>query len=529
MKVITTLISLLFFSPAIFAQSYIPDAGFGNNGVAITPQTDKSGIIYSTAIQSNGRIVSAGESYDDSLNRHSFLARYMPDGTLDAGFGTQGKINIKVGWNDAISSVLVQTDGKITAAGNETIKTVIPGNPPQMVLTTRPFLIRYKPDGTLDSAFGTNGIHRLSILGSYADKQIVSIVQLPDGRLVAGGSLLSTVPMEMALVCLRPDGTYDTGFGTNGMAWYTIEPGENATLFALCAQPDGKIILGGSSGAASLAAPPNTKMGFVRVLPDGTPDASFGAGGLAAIRVAQGIPYPYDVVSKIALRPGGKIVAAGGSSGKLALVQLNANGSLDATFGQGGIAKDTGRLQADGLCILANGNVLTSTLKSGSNNTSDIILSRFTTAGIPDASFGTAGSMTINQSAKERSYAMNVQPDQKVIISGHSVDPVSGKTSFTLWRLADPNAPTGISSVSTHLYQAALYPNPAEADVMLSLKQLPTAPLYMQLLDMQGRTLFTEQVRSAHTRIPLSGLATGIYVFRLSSVSGTEYITISKK
>ena len=96
------------------------DATFGTGGKVTTDFASPSDFAFSVAIQQDGSIVAAGGTFTgpDSDSFHSALARYNSNGTLDASFGTGGKVtNIFGGQRDGLSSVAIQQDGKIVAAG----------------------------------------------------------------------------------------------------------------------------------------------------------------------------------------------------------------------------------------------------------------------------------------------------------------------------------------------------------------------------------------------------------------------------
>lgn len=520
--------ALLFFlsAHAALAQSIGPDATFGNNGVVVTPESGHGAMIYSTALQSDGRIVAAGERYNDS-QRHVFLVRYLPDGAVDPGFGVQGKVRTSVGTLDGACAVIVQADGKITVAGNKTVITELPGPNPSVTISSSPFLIRYLPNGTLDNTFGTNGIHHLDILNPYADKEVAAIAQLPDGRLVVGGTSTSFSPFrQMIVVCLNLDGSYSQSFGTGGLGMYSIEPGEHAALYDLCVQPDGKMLLAGYSGNASLTGPIDTRMGLARINTNGLPDAGFGTNGMLAIPLVTGGASSFDIARRIRVRPNGKILAAGASEGHLAMVQRLADGSPDPSFGTNGIVTDGSRPPADGLSMLTDGRLMVSGLRNSSGN-NNVHLSRFHAAGSIDPTFGTSGNMLIDQSDKDRAYDLLIQPDEKILLAGHSEDPVSDEVSFTLWRLADTSVSTGVGHVNLDGMQ--LYPNPAANYLTLSFPEKPARPLAVMLFNLLGQPVLRKTVQSQVSLLSLEKLAGGTYLLQMTTDTGTRTYKIVKQ
>ena len=94
------------------------DATFGVDGKVMTDFTSASDSASGVAIQADGRIVAAGVAGDQSGNSKFALARYNSDGTLDASFGVDGKIETDfTPRGDFASGVAIQTDGKIVVVG----------------------------------------------------------------------------------------------------------------------------------------------------------------------------------------------------------------------------------------------------------------------------------------------------------------------------------------------------------------------------------------------------------------------------
>src|SRR5205085_6464330 len=124
------------------------------------------------AIQTDGKIVAVGYTENSGTLDWDFaLARYNTNGSLDASFGTGGKTTTAIGASDDFAdAVAIQADGFIVAAGYSLI-----GNNDFA-------LIRYKPDGTLDAAFGTGGKVTTPV-GSSSDLGRAVAIQT-DGKIV---------------------------------------------------------------------------------------------------------------------------------------------------------------------------------------------------------------------------------------------------------------------------------------------------------------------------------------------------------
>src|SRR6266511_1484159 len=111
-----------------------------------------------------------------SSTLHNFtLARYQPDGSPDATFGTGGVVTTDLGGDEEISALVLQPDGQLVDATYNSSTSS----------HTNFALARYQPDGSLDPTFGTGGLVTTDLGG---DDSIGALVLQPDGKLVAAGS-----------------------------------------------------------------------------------------------------------------------------------------------------------------------------------------------------------------------------------------------------------------------------------------------------------------------------------------------------
>ncbi|MEN3279944.1 MAG: hypothetical protein V7607_1084 [Solirubrobacteraceae bacterium] len=124
---------------------------------------------------------------------------------------------------------------------------------------------------------------------------------------------------------LRANGAPDPDFDGGGRV--TLAGGGSAS--AVLVQPDRNIVVAGNASGSAM-------MTVTRLAPNGSLDATFGAGGTVTIDFAT----LADLAAGAALQPDGKIVVAGYSQGTedVVVARLNANGSPDAMFGAGGKA-----------------------------------------------------------------------------------------------------------------------------------------------------------------------------------------------
>ena len=152
------------------------DTTFNGTGKVITPV---GGGANSVAIQSDGKIIAAGEK-PKRLNAAFTLVRYNADGTLDTSFNGTGKVITSVGNSDSGASELaIQTDGKIVVAGYSLAA-------PDNWRTADFAVVRYNPDGSLDTSFGGTG--KILIPDSDSGDYAYSVAIQPNGKIVVAGS-----------------------------------------------------------------------------------------------------------------------------------------------------------------------------------------------------------------------------------------------------------------------------------------------------------------------------------------------------
>lgn len=205
------------------------DPGFGNGGVVTTDVTDFD-FGNDVAVQSDGKIVLVGDT--NIAASAAYVLRYNPDGTLDSTFGTGGKATVTIDSSDfSPTAVAVQSDGRIVVAGDSGDNFAV---------------ARLNADGTLDSTFGTGGTVVTDFGGSDRAEDVA--VQ-SDGRIIVvgtHGNPLSGVQSEndFAVARYNSDGSLDITFGTGGKVT-TDFAGDDDSADAVVVQSDGRIVVGG--------------------------------------------------------------------------------------------------------------------------------------------------------------------------------------------------------------------------------------------------------------------------------------------
>ena len=213
------------------------DAAFGDGGKVITDFYGGSDQGCAIALYpENDMLVVAGHTgrwVDDYLTYDFALALYNSDGSLNTSFGVGGKVVTDVEWNDEGYALAVQPDGKIVLAGRT-----------YSGLYAFPdfTLLRYNGDGSLDTTFGGDGIVITDFYAGFGinyDGADAVAIQ-PDGKIVAAG----TTGSDFVLVRYNSDGSLDAAFANNGIS--RVDTGtDNERSFALALQADGKIVAAG--------------------------------------------------------------------------------------------------------------------------------------------------------------------------------------------------------------------------------------------------------------------------------------------
>ncbi len=175
-----------YFALLRFTSSGNLDNTFGSNGIALTTIGGVNDEIHSIAIQKDGKIIAGGYSEVVSQTAYEYdfaLVRYNTDGSVDKTFGNNGAAVTSIGHkDDAINSIVIQSDGKIVAAGHSE------GNVYEYLFA----VARYNTNGSLDNTFGTNGVTTTVVggFGNSGDDKAFSVAIQTDGKIVTSGSSL---------------------------------------------------------------------------------------------------------------------------------------------------------------------------------------------------------------------------------------------------------------------------------------------------------------------------------------------------
>lgn len=448
------------------------DTSFDLDGQAFVPINDLF-FCWAMAVQSDGKIIVAGDRLGDTV-RGFGLARFNPDGSLDNSFDGDGRVVTDVGSSIyRLTAIAIQPDGKIVAAGY-----VFTG------ATTDIMLVRYNPDGSLDNSFHGDG-RVFTTVGTGTDEVHALVIQ-PDGKIVAGGYAIEGSNVDFVLVRYNPDGILDSSFDEDGRVRSSLP--NAGSIEAIALQTDGKIVAAGSASQGTnsdfavaryntdgspdmsfdmdgwVTTPMGTGYDFAsdieirsdgkiivagdreqgddydfalaRYNTDGSLDNSFDGDG----KVITDFPDDASAIT-VAQQPDGKLVAAGYTGFVVnniakydtVVVRYNSDGTIDTTLdGDGKLISDIGFQNSDAraVAIQSDGKIVVAGYTSnGVNN--DISVARYTTNGAFDPTFDGDGRVLVAIfNGHDVGNAIAIQPDGKILVAGAAYNGTNNDFAF---------------------------------------------------------------------------------------------------
>jgi uncharacterized delta-60 repeat protein len=353
-------------------------------------------------VQPNGRIVVAGGG---ALPTAFCVARLRSNGLLDTTFGSNGKRLIRFGGEqEGAFGAALQPDGKIVLVGDSDFRVAV---------------ARLKPNGSLDTTFSGDG-RKTFTWGPIG--RAMAVLVLPNGKLLVGGfSGPETGNVQVAR--LNANGALDTTFGTGGIA--TADFGGDDFGLAMARQANGRILIAGLSRPTEIGVVGGGAI-VARLRASGALDPDFDGDGR--------LMFGTGSVSAVLVQPDRRIVVAGNANGSqlMTVTRLMPNGSPDATFdGDGTATIDVGPSSdfANDAVLQPDGKIVVAGYKGAVD--SPTAVARLNANGSPDTTFGIAGKVTIDFGAATFGHAVALQPNGRILVAGQR----TGNDVFAIARL----------------------------------------------------------------------------------------------
>lgn len=446
----------------------------GNPDASFVVGTGFNNAVMSTAVQSDGKILAAGwfTSYQGTAQNR--IIRLNTDGSTDPSFNTGTGFS---GTGDVyVNTIALQADGKILAGGTFTSYNGIAQNR----------ITRLNADGSLDTTFNA-GSGFDTPAGGFIFINTIAIQS--DGKILAGGRFSSYNGIARSQIArLNPDGSLDS-----------FSPGSrfSSDINTIALQSDGKILVGGSFTYSGNII---TQKNLVRLDTDGNHDLSFDT------ETGFGVSAGVVRIDAVALQPDGKILAGGyfntyNGVSQNHLTRLDLNGNRDTSFATGtgfNFPVNTIAIQPDGK-ILAGGGFSTY-----NGNTANRIV-RLKTDGGLDSSFNTGTGFSGTLGNVE---SISLQSDGKYLTGGY----------FTTYqelprnRIARLNGTTLAVSVTVKK-EMVLYPNPVHKTLYFSEEIT-----HISITDLSGKSV--TQISGNRKSADVSKLSQGVYFVTLTTKSG---------
>lgn len=402
--------------------------GLASSGFTTTPLLDTG---MDAAMQADGKLVLVGTATDGySRYKPDFLiARVNADGSPDTGFGRGGQVLTDFGGSDysqeSANAVAIQADGKIVVAGRAQLGTGFDFA-----------LARYNTDGTLDASFDGDGFVTTDLGGS--DDEAFDVAIQADGSIVVAGRSGG----KFALARYTSSGALDTAFDTDGMVMTSFSGSDGA--HALLIQPDGKIVAAGSDG---------TDFTMARYHADGSLDAGFGSDGMVVtnfgyVQIVGVTVDRSDLARGLARQSDGKLVVAGESESDAALARYNTDGTLDTTFGSGGLlTAHFGSAEGfNAVAIQTDGKIVATGMSQDA-----VLVARYNPDGSPDTSFDGDGHLSKNLGDRtDTGNTVLVAASGKLLVAGSLEDQNRRVQDAVLLQFnADGSADSGFGDAGT--------------------------------------------------------------------------------
>jgi uncharacterized delta-60 repeat protein len=202
------------------------DASFAGDGIKAGPE----GRANALAIQSDGKVILAGTNGTDFV-----VQRYLTDGEGDDDFGFDGGVTTALGADAEAHGVAVDAQGRVVVAGRV-----------KNGAAWRLAIVRYMPDGTLDTTFSGDGI-QINDLAASSTESIHGLVVDGSNRPVVTGEGRVGGLRQLLVARYRSTGVLDTGFSGDGVVLSGLAGTDEAAGRAVALDAGGRIVVSGEA------------------------------------------------------------------------------------------------------------------------------------------------------------------------------------------------------------------------------------------------------------------------------------------
>lgn len=502
------------------------DYSFSGDGiVTATPGPNNDGKSSDVLLQPDGKILVAGKTLQPASDEDFLLIRYNTNGTLDNTFGTGGVVITAVSnAAEGIGDIHLQPDGKILALGYNG-------------MTGSTCIVRYNSDGSLDNTFGAGGIVNWDLTGVGQIQIPGDLALQSNGKIVLGVTTFGDAiyNSDIAFGRLNSNGTIDNTYGTNGIVLYHLTF-DFDILSDMDIQADGKVIAVGY--IQNLTG--NSYIFSALLDSDGIFDAAYDGGLILDTISSIQSDYANCILvqpdGKILI--GGTSTEQAAS--KYLFIRYNSNGTRDNTFGTNGVVTQTfnsGSRYLQDMVLMPNGKIL---VVGKDDFGSDTHFARFNTNGTPDNTFNSDGhaevDITLGAGITDDMRAIAIQTDGKILTTGYC-DACTTGTATTARFVVNmvPVIVIGLNDYIVPATEVVVYPNPLQDCETLKYTLGDNDQISISLIDNQGK-LVAEFVKSEARNkgnheelltLPPT-LPNGTYFIQIASPKGKVSVKVMK-
>jgi uncharacterized delta-60 repeat protein len=511
MKTLLQTLFLFLLVTTSFAQDGSLDLTFDTDGRVTTSIGTFDDAARAMALQSDGKILVAGHSYNNS-DYDFAVVRYNSDGSLDNTFGTGGVVTTPIGsGDDYAKAIALQSDGKIVVAGysyNGSIDVIA--------------LARYNSDGSLDNTFDGNGI-LTTVEGIYAE-YAQSVAIQSDGKIVVAGGVYIVNNFDVRVVRYNTDGSLDNTFDTDGLVLTPVTANYSDYANAVKIQSDGKIVVAGFANSGL-----ESNFMLLRYNTDGSLDNTFDTDGIIADQIFGTFN---EYANALAIQDDGKLLVTGNTNNSyydFVTLRFNTDGSLDPSFDNDGIAViDWGTLtdigQSTAILVQTDDDIVIAGLRDIGVDLY-FAVAKYNSDGTLDNTFDTDGLVTTGFGGSCQGMATAIQPDGKILVAGGNYS-TQNTIAIARYNNSVQGVIIGVESLETSREAVSVSPNPFASHTFFQLQNNLTDATFIlynaagqqvkQLTDISGNSFILQR----------DDLAAGLYYFQL--LEDTKILTADK-